>query len=368
MGVAENTVAAASTPDGGDAAEPAAHTVDSNAGRIIPDFPVEERLDRLAHLPLFRDMTPAELAPLAAACKVVSYLAGEAIVRQGEPGDSVYVILEGRVEVLAHIERNGVQTESVVSWLVAGDALGELSLLDGRPRSATCIAMTATTCLCLDRDEFLGAVRRHWSLTHALLEVVAERLRHADLRLAEHATDALTGVNNRRALQDMYERETSRAQRASRQGGLGTMQPLGILFADVNHFKGINDTYGHQVGDEVLCAVAQALIAASRSTDFVARYGGDEFIVLLPDAGQAGVDVVAGRVRTALEENPPGPVPFTVSLGSAIVDSLHPQRLEDVMAQADEAMYRDKARAHAAVASASAQSGHAAQTPQGTGH
>jgi diguanylate cyclase (GGDEF)-like protein len=339
--------------DGAWASEAQSALLDAQAekfgsGRLVGDLSVEARLDRLAGLPLFRDMTPEELVPLAAASKVVSFLPGEAIVRQGEPGDSVYVILDGRVEVLAHIERNGVQTESVVSWLVAGDALGELSLLDGQPRSATCIAMTSTTCLCLGRDEFLGAVKRHWSLTHSLLEVVAERLRHADRRLAEHATYALTGVNNRRALHDMYDRETSRAQRAARQGGLATMQPLGILFADVNHFKAINDTYGHHVGDEVLCAVAQALIAASRSTDFVARYGGDEFIVLLPDAGQGGVDVVASRVRAALEDNPPGPVPFTVSLGSAIVDTLHPQRLEDVMAQADEAMYRDKARAHAA--------------------
>lgn len=318
-----------------------------HAGTVLVDFSVEERLERLAHVPMFRDMTPAELVPLAAACNVVSFRPSEEIVRQGEPGDSIYVILDGRVEVLAHIERNGVQTESVVSWLVAGDALGELSLLDGQPRSATCMAMTDTTCLCLGRDEFLAAVQRHWTLAHSLLAVVADRLRHADKRLAEHATDPLTGVNNRRALLDIYDRETSRGHRAARQGGQGSMQPMGLLFCDVNRFKGINDTYGHQVGDEVLCAVANTLITASRATDFVARYGGDEFIVLLPDAGQPGIDLVASRVRSALEENPPGPVPFTVSIGSVLIDALRPGTIEDAMAHADEAMYRDKARAHA---------------------
>ncbi len=317
----------------------------------LSDVPVEARARQLSQLPLFREMTPEELAPLAAACEVVSFRAGEAIVRQGEPGDSVYVILDGRVEVLARTERNGVLAESVVSWLVAGDALGELSLLDGQPRSATCVALTDTTCLRLERDEFLGAVRRHWSLTHALLGVVADRLRHADSRLAEHATDPLTGVNNRRALLDLYERETSRAARVTRQAGaatMPTMQPLGLLFVDVNRFKSINDTYGHQVGDEVLCAVAQALVTCSRGTDFVARYGGDEFVVLLPDAGQGGVDVVAGRVRDLLENHAPGPVPFTVSIGGALVDPHAPKKLEEIMAEADAAMYREKARAHAA--------------------
>lgn len=320
-------------------------------GIAVEDVTVEQRLEHLVNLPMFRELTHLELIPLAAACRVVHFRPGEEIVRQGEPGDSVYVILDGRVEVLAHIERNGVQSESVVSWLVAGDALGELALLDGQPRSATCLAMTNTTCLCLDRDEFLAAMQRHWKLTHSLLEVVAVRLRLADQRLAEHATDPLTGVNNRRALLDLYERESSRAQRAAR-SGIGSMQPLGLLFCDVNVFKSINDTYGHHIGDEVLRSVAQTLIAASRVTDFVARYGGDEFVVLLPDSGEAGVNVVSNRIREILRDNPPGPVPFSVSIGSALVDPQVPQKLEELMAVADEAMYEDKQRARDAAKAA----------------
>ena len=320
-------------------------------GIVVEDVSIEQRLAHLTHLPMFREMTVAELTPLAAACRVDNYRSGEAIVRQGDPGDSVYIILDGRVEVLAHIERNGVQSESVVSWLVAGDALGELSLLDGQPRSATCLALTNTTCLCLDRDEFLAAMQRHWKLTHSLLEVVAVRLRQADLRLAEHATDPLTGVNNRRALLDLYERESSRAQRAVRSGA-GSMQPLGLLFCDVNVFKSINDTYGHHVGDEVLRSVAQTLILASRVTDFVARYGGDEFVVVLPDSGEKGVAHVSRRIREILQDTPPGPVPFSVSIGSALVDPHAPQKFDDLMAEADEAMYEDKERARAAARAA----------------
>jgi diguanylate cyclase (GGDEF)-like protein len=102
----------------------------------------------------------------------------------------------------------------------------------------------------------------------------------------------------------------------------------------------------------VLRSVAQTLVAASRVTDFVARFGGDEFVVVLPDSGEAGVELVSRRVKEILRDTPPGPVPFTVSIGSAVVDPVDPQKFEDLMAAADEAMYEDKQRAREAAKAA----------------
>jgi diguanylate cyclase (GGDEF)-like protein len=319
---------------------------------MAPAFPAAgsaeaaEAVALLRTLPLFFSLRPEELALLAAACRTVTFVPGETVVRQDEVGDCVYVILDGRVEVRARSKGHGAVSEAVVCWLVAGDTVGELSLFDGRPRSATCVALVQTTCLRLDRDVFLDTARRNWSLTLGLFGVLSDRIRQADSLLAEQARDPLTGVNNRRSLIEMYEREASRTQRAARQsvGGDQAVNELALVFVDVDKFKAINDTYGHHVGDDVLRNVAATLVTAGRSTDFVARYGGDEFVMLLPDAGRAGADLVVSRIREAVNTSPPGPVPFSVSVGAALIDPQRPETFVEVMARADAEMYRDKAR------------------------
>ncbi|HET7771633.1 MAG TPA: GGDEF domain-containing protein [Chloroflexota bacterium] len=304
---------------------------------------IAERLRQLSSVALFRGLTDEQLMPLAEVAVPTTYRSGEAIMRQGDPGESVYVITSGKVEVLARSEQDPNAREAVVAWLVSGDAVGELSLLDEQPRSASCIAVEETTCLRLERRDFLTAMQRHWPLSEALLKVLANRLRLADKLLAENARDPLTGLNNRRALAEIYERERVRWQHAARRGGDGEKQPLAVLFADIDNFKSINDTHGHMVGDDVLRSVALTLTAVSRGTDVVARFGGDEFVMLLPEAGRQGAERVAARVRELLEKNAPGPVPFSVSIGTAVMDG-KAITLEQLLERADKAMYEDKAR------------------------
>ena len=313
---------------------------------LAPGAPVEDRLRQLTALRLFRGLSPSELFPLATASEVVTFPPLAEIVRQGDPGESVYVICDGRVEVRVHSEQDGTSAEAVVAWLMPGDAVGELSLLDGDARSATCVALAQTTCLRLDRAAFLATLREHWAVTEALLVVLAHRLRMADKLVAEHARDPLTGLNNRRALAELYEREAARAERAARQGEGDTVRPMAVLFADVDSFKEINDRFGHQIGDKVLRSVAETLNTVSRATDVVIRYGGDEFVLLLPDAGEDGAEAVAERIRQELRARVQEPVPVTLSIGAAVTDPVQPRPLEALLAEADAAMYREKALRH----------------------
>lgn len=130
-----------------------------------------------------------------------------------------------------------------------------------------------------------------------------------NLRLS--VTDALTGVYNRRYLMDQLHRELERAQRYQ--------HPLSLMLCDVDHFKCINDSHGHQTGDEVLVRFARSLRQSLRETDWIARYGGEEFVVVLPETTIALASNIAERCRANLAAAPyqiaAATVPVTASFG-----------------------------------------------------
>lgn len=153
-------------------------------------------------------------------------------------------------------------------------------------------------------------------------------------------TDALTQTLNRRALMDRLESELDRARRYS--------LTLSLLMVDLDHFKTVNDTFGHLAGDEALRGVARVLQREARSVDVVARYGGEEFVVILPETGEEGAVKVAERIRARVADQPSegiAAIPsVTVSVGVATVLSTGIQAPEEVIAFADEALYRAKAQ------------------------
>ena len=184
-------------------------------------------------------------------------------------------------------------------------------------------------------DPWSDAARR--ILAAAALEAAAALDRVESHRLAETnaSTDALTGLPNRR-----YFDEFSSLLAGRRRMNDG----VGILMIDIDHFKRINDRFGHDAGDEVLRSVATAIAGAVREGDVPARFGGEEFVILLRDPSTAVALEVAERVRqavAALDLRAVGPSAQTVSVGVAVqVDPDEP--IEDLLAAADRALYRAK--------------------------
>lgn len=136
-------------------------------------------------------------------------------------------------------------------------------------------------------------------------------------KLEEMATtDGLTGLFNRRELNRLMEVEYKRAKRYNR--------PVSMIMLDIDHFKQYNDTFGHLFGDEVIKWLAKTIAANTRSTNYVARYGGDEFVILLPETTCSNAFWVADRLRRIISETPfcgmdnnghPIQIPLTISLG-----------------------------------------------------
>jgi diguanylate cyclase (GGDEF)-like protein len=151
------------------------------------------------------------------------------------------------------------------------------------------------------------------------------------------ATDALTGLFNRRYFEGALKRELARADRGE--------SSLALLMLDIDHFKSFNDTYGHAMGDLVLKKVATTLGRCLRQADVLARFGGEEFVVLLPQVSASGAMDSAERIRVALEKadiHPGGPRKHvSVSIGMAMFPD-HADSASDLLVAADQALYRAK--------------------------
>jgi diguanylate cyclase (GGDEF)-like protein len=177
----------------------------------------------------------------------------------------------------------------------------------------------------------------------------------ANIRLREalhtqSVRDALTGLYNRRYLEEVLDREVRRAGRAG--------QSLGVLMLDLDHFKRFNDTHGHDAGDAVLRETASYLLKNVRAEDFVCRYGGEEFVVILPTAGIEGMHTRAERLRSKMRElnilyqgKSLGMVTFSVGVAAFPEHGRSPKEL---MAAADAALYEAKRGGRDQVALASA--------------
>ncbi len=174
--------------------------------------------------------------------------------------------------------------------------------------------------------------------TFAFLQLQKERAEGEVQRLA--TLDPLTGAYNRRTFHEIAEREMARARRAG--------QPLSIVMLDIDNFAAVNEKYGHRVGDEVLQRFAEVVRGALRKEDMLVRFGGEEFLVLLPEVPGPGAVVVAGRIRRAVAGAPIelGEERFalTASLGVAARLDEGPESVDELLGRASSALALAKER------------------------
>ena len=170
---------------------------------------------------------------------------------------------------------------------------------------------------------------------------IGERIINLERRIMELAnTDALTGLLNRRAFMERIGVEMLRAQRQK--------NPLSLIMTDIDHFKGVNDTHGHQVGDLVLQRFAGQLTTSARPYDFVGRYGGEEFVICLPGADGRQAGPVAERMRSQIEDMeimlPDGSqsIRITASFGTAPYSIESGEHIDLLIKRADDALYLAK--------------------------
>ena len=281
-------------------------------------------------------------------------LLGEALVRAGRPADALSFLREA----VARAEAGGFDFELSSAWehiSRAEEAQGrlgpalhalrrhiEIEKAAGRRRGEEQLErLTLEHRLATAKLEAEARATRNQeleALNNALTEAFErQRTMQAELeRIAHH--DMLTGLYNRRFLSDLAQRERARAIRSG--------STFGVLLLDVDHFKDINDRYGHAVGDAVLIGLGQRLRVLLRSADLLGRWGGEEFAVVAVDVDAAGATRTADRLCHGVAAEPfateAGPVTVTLSCGVTVFRGA-PDDLNHLMRMADKALYAAKA-------------------------
>ena len=305
------------------------HTIDSDFKRSL-----------LRSIALFRDVEPDAITDLLPRCGRIDVGAGDVLLSPERENQCVYIVLSGHLEV-----RLGAPDAPKLADLNPGACAGEMSLIEDKDPSAYVIATEASHLMVLSHSLLWQMVERSHAFSKNLLVVLSERVRSDNefianslgvLHKAEHnaITDALTGLGNRHWMQDMFEREIKRAKRSH--------TGLCLMMIDVDQFKTYNDRLGHIAGDKILAGVADSLRQHLRPTDLLARFGGDEFAVLLPDISLEEATKAAERLRDRIEKGPqkePGQ-PVTISIG--VTEATGRDDLDRLIHRADAAMYAAK--------------------------
>jgi len=210
----------------------------------------------------------------------------------------------------------------------------------GHPQHALIVPIQRSGQLMGAMELYLNAWRELTEDQGDLLNGVASQaaiaIRHAQLFQAQEEnalTDELTKLPNRRALAQSFLQEMQRARRHH--------NAIAFLMVDIDHFKGVNDTYGHLNGDAVLAELAQILVTGARESDLCARYGGEEFALILHETTEPGARILAERLRAKVAAATfPGGLKLTISIGVAATDE--PALFTQLMDRADQALYAAK--------------------------
>jgi diguanylate cyclase (GGDEF)-like protein len=298
----------------------------------------------LEHVAMLEGVSAAHRETIAQASIRRTLEPGEVLVRQGDKGERVHFVVSGELGVCL-----GEATAEPIAILHAGETVGELSLLTGEPVSAFVVVREKTELFSLDEAEFWSLVQTSHPFALNLIVKLAERLRKntsivstniEKRRLYERAAmfDGLTGIHNRRWLDDTLHRLVERHER--------DRHPLCLALIDIDHFKKFNDGHGHDVGDVVLSTVAATLAKNLRPTDLVARFGGEEFVILFPNTDTAAAQLAGDRVREVVSQTvakmPDGRELPKVTISMGIAQLVFGENPATLLKAADLAMYEAK--------------------------
>ena len=269
--------------------------------------------------------------------------AGQVLLDPKHGNTNIYIVLSG--ELLVCLEP---RVANPIVRMGIGDCVGELSIIDDSPPSAYVVSAVQTELLVISKPVLWRMLALQQAMALNLLHVLSHRIRENNLVLLgslelqrkyrnEAESDTLTGLHNRVWFEEVFPKQLELCERIGQQASL--------LMLDIDHFKKVNDQYGHQSGDDALRHIGLLLRRNLRSTDLCARYGGEEMIVLMPGTDTMQARLTADRLREGIA-NAALPLEdgrlIQLSISGGIAEWQPGTRLDDLIRAADQALYQAK--------------------------
>ena len=300
--------------------------------------------NEFSSLELFKNVQFEKLAGFLLRCSVQTVEKGGTLINPESHTRALYIVIEGSLNVNLESDNGGTFEHEITK----GHCVGEMSIFDNYPPSATITAKEDSRVLVIPAATTMAMLSASHELCLNFLQIMSQRLRQDNKIVCEEQyhircieenakIDPMTGLHNRRWLEEMYTREMNRSN-------MGNFK-LTAFMIDIDHFKQVNDTYGHLAGDKVLISVAQALIRSLRPSDMPVRYGGEEFSVFLPGTTEENAKVIAERIRRNVENmsitlHDESIIQVTVSIGFA--ERIENDTVASLIDRADKALYHAK--------------------------
>ncbi|MFW5685858.1 MAG: diguanylate cyclase [Spirochaetota bacterium] len=303
----------------------------------------------LRRVDILRNLSDDELEIFQRFLDEVRCASEDPVFHQGEEGNELFIVGEGEVAIRVRAPE-GIDVD--VAQLGPGDFFGEMAIFEDAPRSATCVMVEGGLLYRLRKRDFFSLMERHpqtaIKVMYRMVNITTGRLNHTSSFLSDLVqwgegarrraiTDDLTGLHNRRYLDGALDHQIAEARVKNGR--------FSLIMMDLDRFHGINDTYGQQFGDSLIAAVAPSVKQSLGEGDIAARYGGDEFTIILPGKPSSEALAVAESIRRAVEQldvhGPDGVVKVTTSQGVAEFPR-DGASAESIKEAADQALYRAK--------------------------